>query len=243
MATTRVLGAARFIGTGTVDPPAGRPVLDRMTRARLTLAAHAERVPLARAFLGEVLGCRHPCAETAVLLASELVTNSVRHSGCRHLGQTITVTAVVTCGEVRIEVTDSSGRTVPAVHPSGEVAEGGRGLQLVQALAASWGYWRDGGRTTTWFVCIPPSLPARRIAGAVAGWRVIDQVTVAIGHEVKRYVPYGARAVRDALCRVLMAGERHVRDGIAVAGRTRSQAPTPMPASIATLAAPRAKVR
>lgn len=121
----------------------------------LALDARTDQVPAARAFVGATLGPWHPCAETAVLLTSELVTNSVRYSGCRRLGQAITVTAVVSGSEVRIEVSDCTGPTVPAVRTEGGMTEDGRGLRLVQALAADWGYWRDGGRTTTWFVCAP----------------------------------------------------------------------------------------
>lgn len=134
-------------------------VTDRPVRASLALEARAEQVPAARSFMANALGPLHPCADVAVLLTSELVTNSVRYSGCRHLGQTINVTAVLTASGVRVEVTDCTGPTVPAVRTEGGMAEGGRGLQLVQALAANWGYKRLGGRTTTWFVCarLPPA--------------------------------------------------------------------------------------
>lgn len=135
---------------------------EQSVRARLAFDARTDQVPSARAFVGNVLGPWHPCAETAILLTSELVTNSVRHSGCRHLGQAITVAATVTGDEVRIEVTDWAGPTVPAVRANGGMTEGGRGLLLVEALAADWGYWRDGGRTTTWFLCVPlTSVPPR----------------------------------------------------------------------------------
>lgn len=153
-------------GTGTAGDPEDQPVTDGSARACLILDARAERVTLARVFIGEVLGSHHPCAETAVLLTSELVTNSVRHSGCRHLGQTITVTAIVLGGGVRVEVTDYSGPTIPAFRVGDDMTEGGRGLQLVQALAADWGYWRDGGRTTTWFACTSLIRPARAGRGS-----------------------------------------------------------------------------
>jgi hypothetical protein len=104
-----------------------------------------------------------------VLLASELVTNSVRHSGSRQLGQTITITAVLQDSEVRVEVTDSSGPTVPAMRAGGEIAEGGRGLQLVQALEADWGYWRAGSRTTTCLSACPDWPPATLVARVRAG--------------------------------------------------------------------------
>lgn len=128
-------------------------------RARLTIEARVDQVPAARAFLRETLGSRHPCAETAILLTSELVTNSIRHSDCGRLGQPILI-SVMPCGAgLRIEVSDRTGHTVPAPRSendlTGKMAEGGRGLMLVQALAAEWGYERSGTRTTTWFTCLP----------------------------------------------------------------------------------------
>lgn len=47
---------------------------------------------------------------------------------------------VLSAGEViRVEVTDRSGATVPALRPGNCDAEGSRGLYLVDALAARWG--------------------------------------------------------------------------------------------------------
>jgi hypothetical protein len=77
----------------------------------------------------------------------------VRHSSSGLPGQTVTVT-VLREGEgegVRVEVTDRSGVTVPVLRPGDCGAEGGRGLYLVDSLAARWGAEQDGDRTTTWF--------------------------------------------------------------------------------------------
>jgi anti-sigma regulatory factor (Ser/Thr protein kinase) len=124
-------------------------------RESLTVVGRADRVPVARAFVGALLS-EHPCGQTAELLASELVTNSVRHSGSRLPGQVITITAAASGDAVVIEVTDRSGSTVPALLPDGDdMAEGGRGLRLVDALAFRWGFHRSGDHTTTWFECMP----------------------------------------------------------------------------------------
>ena len=61
----------------------------------VTIAAVPERVGLARAFVAGVLGESHPCNDLAVLLASELVTNSVRHSGSAVPGGLVTVAVAV----------------------------------------------------------------------------------------------------------------------------------------------------
>ncbi|MGH3402418.1 MAG: ATP-binding protein [Streptosporangiaceae bacterium] len=117
----------------------------------VTLAGRAERARLARVFVGGVLGPGHPCEDVAVLLVSELFGNSVRHSGSGAPGETVTV-AVRTGDEVvRVEVTDRSGPAVPRLRPAHRDAECGRGLELVAALAARWGFVQDNGHTTTWF--------------------------------------------------------------------------------------------
>jgi hypothetical protein len=54
-------------------------------------------------------------------------------------------------GMVRVEVTDRAGPGTPELRPAGRDAEGGRGLQLVAALAVRWGTRRRGGRIVTWF--------------------------------------------------------------------------------------------
>jgi len=112
------------------------------------------RVGLARAFVAGVLGESHPCNDLAVLLASELVTNSLRHSGSAVPGGLVTVAVAVGAVGVRVEVTDRSGDGAPVLLPAAFAdadAEGRRGLGLVDACAARWGYWQGGGFTTTWF--------------------------------------------------------------------------------------------
>jgi anti-sigma regulatory factor (Ser/Thr protein kinase) len=120
---------------------------------RVTIPALPEQVRVVRAFVAGVLGRSHPHADVALLLVSELVTNSVRHGGSAGPGGLVTVT-VAACGEaVRIEVTERSGDGVPVltIADGGRETEGSRGLMLVDALAARWGYQRGGGLATTWF--------------------------------------------------------------------------------------------
>jgi anti-sigma regulatory factor (Ser/Thr protein kinase) len=117
----------------------------------VTLAGLAERARVARVFLSGALGSGHRCEEAAILLVSELFGNSVRHSGSGDPGETITVAAKVEDDVVRVEVTDRGGPGIPELNPTGQDAEGGRGLQLVAGLAARWGWRRRGGRTVTWF--------------------------------------------------------------------------------------------
>ena len=147
----------------SLRPPAARPVtrggrgragavMARATvRESVTLAGRAERARAARAFVSEILGPGHPCVDVAILLVSEVFSNSVRHSGSGAAGETVTVAVRAGGGIVRVEVTDRSGPGTPELRHTSRDAEGGRGLQLVAGLAARWGWRRRGGRVTTWF--------------------------------------------------------------------------------------------
>jgi hypothetical protein len=63
-------------------------------RESVTLAGRAERAWAARAFVSEMLGPGHPCGDVAVLLVSEVFSNSVRHSGSGAPGETVTVASL-----------------------------------------------------------------------------------------------------------------------------------------------------
>ena len=72
--------------------------------------------------------------EVAELLASELVTNAVRHAGTP-----MTLTLRLSGPLLRVAVRDGSGGQVLPVQLTDETAESGRGLSLVDALADRWG--------------------------------------------------------------------------------------------------------
>src|SRR5207244_2076608 len=111
--------------------------------------------------------------DVAVLLASELVTNAITHgqpaNGRREPGDSrpATVQRVsaepivlsIRCsrGELRVEVHDRSGEMSPP-SPDNAPAESetGRGLMLVAALAAKWGYYRTPARKAVFFTLILP---------------------------------------------------------------------------------------
>jgi anti-sigma regulatory factor (Ser/Thr protein kinase) len=87
--------------------------------------------------------------ESLRLLVTELVNNSLRHSG-RPEGDPIVLTVELGGGEVRAEVVDhGSGRDAFRASPSVE-GESGWGLYLVDRLADEWGYSREGP-TRVWF--------------------------------------------------------------------------------------------
>jgi serine/threonine-protein kinase RsbW len=109
--------------------------------ARLVLDADAPAA--ARALVADVLGERVPASvlHDALLLASELTSNSVRHSGVGPEG--VLVLRVRLCSaSVLIDVHDLGVSGVPALHeptPDGD----GLGLHIVQALSEAWGMERD----------------------------------------------------------------------------------------------------
>jgi len=121
----------------------------------LTVPGRPQHLHAARAFVARTLGDHCSCADTAVLLASELVGNSLQHSDSGRPGGMVTITLIAIPGGIRAEVTDEGGATVPAVRSATvgapHLAENGRGLQLVDSLAARWSYCRDQAGTVTWF--------------------------------------------------------------------------------------------
>ena len=74
-------------------------------------------------------------SETANLLASELVSNAVRHT---QSGPSIT--AAIVDGFLEVGVNDGRRDKVPQIFCTDDLtAEHGRGLPIVEALAAEWG--------------------------------------------------------------------------------------------------------
>jgi anti-sigma regulatory factor (Ser/Thr protein kinase) len=98
----------------------------------------------------------HPRFDAAlgVQLVSELATNAIRHSRSDTFGL---VVALTPAGLVRVAVSDSGqGPTRPVMRQPEAVEEGGRGLWLVDALAACWGVTkRKSGGYTVWFELTP----------------------------------------------------------------------------------------
>lgn len=85
--------------------------------------------------------------ETARLLVTELVTNSVRH-GPTGRKATIELVVGVERDLLRIEVADRSPAPARRKPPTNE---GGYGLALVDAMASRWDAGPQNGRNVTWF--------------------------------------------------------------------------------------------
>jgi anti-sigma regulatory factor (Ser/Thr protein kinase) len=127
----------------------------------LAIPGHPEFARAARRFVTRTLGGRYSGTDTAILLTGELVSNSLQYSHSCRPGGVITVVLIALPGGIRAEVADAGGATVPTLAPSAaeapDLAEGGRGLRLVDLLSARWGYHREGTRTITWFELACPA--------------------------------------------------------------------------------------
>ena len=122
--------------------------------SQLLLTADPDSVKAARDFTAQTLRCWQldDLVDEGVMIASELVTNAVRHGAClggpgtgkvgltwqRHVSRVI---CVVTDGSIM----------PPVLAPPDTGAESGRGLHVVNALAAAWGWTMVGtGEKAVW---------------------------------------------------------------------------------------------
>jgi anti-sigma regulatory factor (Ser/Thr protein kinase) len=116
---------------------------------RFALDAHAPAA--ARSAVAGCLGGRVPPSvlDDALLLATELVTNSVRHSGMP-ASASVVVGVTLMPGIVRLDVEDPGRGGAIALRPP-DTDGGGFGLNLVQTLSERWGVERAArGGTRVW---------------------------------------------------------------------------------------------
>lgn len=124
--------------------PAGSAVVSR----RAPLPGDARSPALARALARDVV---EECglaslADEVALLTTELATNAVVHAGTA-----MQIEVVGDGGSITVRVTDGSRAVLGPSLPPPMLAEGGRGLHLVDSLASEWGvaYGRQG--KSVWF--------------------------------------------------------------------------------------------
>lgn len=100
----------------------------------------------------DMLGPDHPALDGVLLCLSEIMTNAIRHTASGRDG-TIRIEAAFSDAEIRIGTLDDGGtETRPQVMAA--QGESGRGLALVDQIAAEWGAERraDGNEgTLVWF--------------------------------------------------------------------------------------------
>jgi len=92
----------------------------------------------------------------AVLVVSELLSNAIRHA--RPLpGSKLRLAWALTDGAVEIAVTDGGAATRPMTAQATVSSLGGRGLDIVDYLARSWGVRTDDTELTVWAVMAAPA--------------------------------------------------------------------------------------
>ena len=117
-------------------------------RAERRLSSGHEAPTQAREFLRAASCVTHhsEVLEDAVLLVSELVTNSVIHGGPP-------VVVAVDCDGDTLQVRVRDGSSVlPARRATDHSEEGGRGLALVDTLSSDWGVDPQPDGKHVWFV-------------------------------------------------------------------------------------------
>jgi len=124
--------------TGSDNPP-WQPGYFRKRFPNDLLAPALARAALATTAVGMPVDVLDPAA----LLTSELVTNSVKHSGSNWVEVAITLGSDV----LRVEVSDQNKQTIRPQTPD---VDGGWGLTLVAELATRWGVERQSAGKTIW---------------------------------------------------------------------------------------------
>ena len=142
--------ASVMLSGGAGQAPRQRPTPARAPLLRV-LPGRPESASAARELARQVLGDGNPATETAMLLVSELVTNSVMHSKSGEPGGSVTVALCEGPAGVLIQVCDGGGPSEPRLAgPPANDAEHGYGLLLVDALADRWGTISSPEGRVTW---------------------------------------------------------------------------------------------
>ena len=113
-----------------------------------------ESVTAARRFATDVLRDVSPeLTATVELLVSELATNCIRHTD-----SAFDLTIIQSGREIRVEATDYDDVGKPTMRSPEPTEPSGRGLRIVDALAAAWGVeHRSAQGKTVWFTVVAPT--------------------------------------------------------------------------------------
>ena len=117
-----------------------------MAEMNLTLDTTEEAPRISRQKLSEIRSEVEPRYDDLALVISELVSNSVRHSG----QGTVAVSINKQANRVRLEVRDPG----PGFDPD-HLAGGGMGFKIVSRVADAWGIETDGDCTVWVEVTLP----------------------------------------------------------------------------------------
>ena len=123
----------------------------RPANARRRFAGTGDQVAAARGFVVTLLGSGSRLEETARLLVSEAATNAVLHSASGEDGGSFEVRCRIARERLRVEVHDGGAPQSPRRRVHHLDALTGRGLELVDLLAASWGWSGGADGRVLWF--------------------------------------------------------------------------------------------
>jgi anti-sigma regulatory factor (Ser/Thr protein kinase) len=128
-------------GAGSSDTAVSVSVPHERTGVRLARHAVADQL--------ELLGVGPADRADAMLVVSELVSNSVRHAAPLSGGE-IRVRWAVAADVLHLEITDGGARTRPQAGVAALSATGGRGLDIVRSVSSQWGVTESKGAVTVW---------------------------------------------------------------------------------------------
>ncbi|MDX3749684.1 ATP-binding protein [Streptomyces sp. AK08-02] len=123
------------------EPTSPQPHPEPRQSTTFRIPKHPRNVPDARAQVRKVLadwGLPAELAADIALVATEFVTNSVRH--CEVSFALVEVTLALHTRHVLLEVSDPDKEKTPTPRLAGQQDEDGRGLAVIAALAGQWGY-------------------------------------------------------------------------------------------------------
>jgi anti-sigma regulatory factor (Ser/Thr protein kinase) len=125
--------------------------------ARQRLTADLDAAGVVDAAVGDV-----------VLVVSELLSNAIRHAQPLP-GARVQVAWAVDDGSVEVAVSDGGAPTRPYPAHASVSALGGRGLDIVEYLARTWGVRADSQGLTVWAVLPAPAGAVPEPAASSAG--------------------------------------------------------------------------
>lgn len=126
--------------------------------ASLTLPGVERSAKYARVFVRDVLGERHPSLDDVQTCVTEAFTNAIEHTASGKGGQ-VTVAVTADASDILVEVVDDGAGGAGPVMRDDPLAEDGRGLRIIDALALAWEVRASGDGTSVWmrFPGPPPS--------------------------------------------------------------------------------------
>lgn len=154
-------------------PPSyhGRALVNGAVRYATELAPVPASVPAARNQARDCLAIwGYPQADDAVLVVSELATNAIQATAPLRRPRPVHLALSISREWLLVAVADASP-LAPVLRDQGPDAISGRGLAVVEAMSARWGWHRvsyPGVTKTVWAEFTPTKTPNVSLANAVS---------------------------------------------------------------------------